>query len=136
MKTQEEIKELPHLIVRETADDGGCGLTDIFNDGKIQGSVIWSWGAGWDHVSVHPFKWNYVPTWDEMCRIKDMFFREDEWVVQFHPAHSEYVNQMPNCLHLWRPQKETMPTPPTILTGIKDGQTVDDVKRAIKELYK
>lgn len=34
---------------------------------------------------------------------KDMFFKEDEIVVQYHPAKSEYVNNMPNCLHLWRP---------------------------------
>ncbi len=44
---------------------------------------------------------------------KDMFFKEDEIVVQYHPAKSEYVNNMPNCLHLWRPTNGALPTPPS-----------------------
>lgn len=66
--------------------------------------VIVSDGGGWDHVSVSLA--NRTPTWEEMCYVKDLFFRSDEVVMQLHPAKSEYVNFHPHCLHLWRPQTE------------------------------
>ena len=69
-----------------------------------------------------------------MCRIKDIFWRDDETVVQYHPAKSEYVNNMPNCLHLWRPISQVMPIPPAIMVGIKDGQTMSEVKAAVAAL--
>lgn len=72
--------------------------------------VIVSNGDGWDHVSVsHPSK---IPTWEDMQFIKDLFFKPDEIVMQIHPKNCDYVNIHPNCLHLWRPQKEAIPTPP------------------------
>jgi len=61
-------------------------------------------GGGWDHVSVHVAGQDRCPTWEEMCYVKRLFFRQDEWVVQYHPAESDYVNAHPTTLHLWRPQ--------------------------------
>ena len=66
-------------------------------------------GLGWDHVSVSNKK--RQPTWDEMCRIKALFFADDDVVVQFHPAKQHYVNVHPNCLHLWRWQQGDFPQP-------------------------
>lgn len=111
MKTLDELKATPHLTIHQTGHDGGQGEITFHN---WSGSVIWSFGGGWDHVSVSPYKHRITPSWDDMCRVKDMFFRDDEVVVQYHPAKSEYVNKMPNCLHLWRPQNVELPTPPTI----------------------
>jgi hypothetical protein len=72
--------------------------------------VIVSDGLGWDHVSVsHSAR---VPTWDEMCWVKQLFFRPDECVVQFHPKQSDYVNMHSNCLHMWRMQEGEFPMPP------------------------
>jgi hypothetical protein len=72
--------------------------------------VIASQGLLWDHVSVSlPTR---CPTWQEMCHVKDLFFHDHETVIQFHPAKKDYVNFHPNCLHLWRPQQETIPMPP------------------------
>lgn len=80
--------------------------------------VIASWGEQWDHVSVsHPSR---IPTWEEMCWIKSLFFEPDEAVMQLHPPQSEYVNNHPRCLHLWRPHNATIPLPPTIMVGIKE----------------
>jgi hypothetical protein len=87
--------------------------------------VICSDGMGWDHVSVSikqtRLRTNEVssctPTWDEMCQIKDLFFSEEESVVQFHPAKADYVNLHKYCLHLWRPQHVEIPTPPSIMVG-------------------
>ena len=57
--------------------------------------------TGWEHVSVSLE--HRCPTWDEMCFVKDLFWTEEETVVQFHPKRSEYVNDCEHCLHLWRP---------------------------------
>lgn len=71
----------------------------------------------WEHVSVSlP---NRCPTWDEMCKIKDLFWGEDVSVIQFHPKKSEYVNNHPFCLHLWRNIKNEVVLPPSILVGVK-----------------
>ena len=132
MKTLEQLRKTPRLIVEIESIDGGMGIIALT---KWTGTVIWSFGGGWEHVSVSPMKKHITPSWDDMCRIKDMFFNDDEWVVQFHPAKSEYVNNMPNCLHVWRPISEKLPTPPSWMTGCKDGETIDEVYgRAVKAL--
>lgn len=63
-------------------------------------------GAGWDHVSVHVYESKRCPTWEEMCFIKDLFFKDEEAVMQLHPAKSQHINNHPFTLHLWRPQSE------------------------------
>jgi hypothetical protein len=73
---------------------------------------------GWEHVSVSTRR--RPPNWTEMCFVKDLFWFEQECVIQFHPPRSEYVNNHPHCLHLWRPTKFYLPTPPSILAGMKD----------------
>lgn len=132
MKTLEELKQTPNLLIIRTGLDGGIG--EIFKFGKRYCSVIWSFGGGWEHVSVCPYKHSHTPTWNEMCSLKDMFFRDDEVAVQYHPAKNEYVNNMPNCLHLWRPINEALPTPPAIMVGVKKGQTAGEVRKAIEEV--
>lgn len=94
--------------------DGGNGCFKVYVDGRSF-FVIASNGGGWDHVSVTPCnrKRQTCPTWDEMCAIKDMFFEPEEGVVQYHPARSQYVNNHPYCLHLWKPNNgEQIPFPP------------------------
>ncbi len=94
----------------------GCGCFKVYVQGRSF-NVTASDGGGWDHVSVTPRseKRRTCPTWEEMCEIKDMFFEPEEAVVQYHPARSEYVNNHPLCLHLWRPNDGTvLPTPPRI----------------------
>lgn len=71
--------------------------------------VIASDGEGWEHVSVSlP---NRCPTWDEMCKVKGLFWDDEDCVVQFHPPKRDYVNLHPYCLHLWRPVGVTIPLP-------------------------
>jgi hypothetical protein len=80
--------------------------------------VIASDGCGWEHVSVS--RRDRCPTWDEMCQVKNMFWEDDDCVVQFHPPRREYVNNHPYCLHLWRQTGCGFPLPPSVLVGIKD----------------
>ena len=72
--------------------------------------VLASDGGGWEHVSVSlP---NRVPSWEEMCFVRNLFWDPDDTVMQLHPPHSSYVNNHPFCLHLWRPIGQTIPVPP------------------------
>jgi len=71
---------------------------------------------GFEHVSVSLA--NRCPTWDEMCKVKDLFWDEEDTVVQFHPPKSEYVNQMKYCLHLWRYTLGEFPRPKKIEVGL------------------
>ena len=58
---------------------------------------------GWEHVSVSPKHKYKIPTWGDMCTLKDIFFDDEEEVYQIHPKKSQYVNLSENCLHLWKP---------------------------------
>lgn len=83
--------------------------------------VIASDGMGWEHVSVHITEdgSSETPVWEEMCRIKALFWDEEDCVLQFHPPKSEYVNQHENVLHMWRKIGFEQPVPESILVGLK-----------------
>lgn len=83
--------------------------------------VIASDEGGWHHVSVS--RPDRCPTWAEMCEVKEMFFGPDEWVMQFHPAVSDYVNHHPFCLHLWQPVGKPIATPPHWMVGPLSART-------------
>lgn len=79
--------------------------------------IIASDGLGWEHVSVSlP---NRVPTWEEMCFIKNIFWDEEDCVVEYHPPRSQYVNNCKFCLHLWKKQDYEFPLPDKSLVGLK-----------------
>lgn len=67
-------------------------------------------GEPWDHVSVSAD--GRVPTWQEMCWVKECFFEDEECVIQYHPAKSRYVNHHPDVLHLWKSCVQVFPMPP------------------------
>jgi hypothetical protein len=90
----------------------GCFLVPL--DGELWNVMI-SDGMGWRHLSVANARAKVLPSWTIMCRLKACFFSDDSWVVQYHPAQSEYVNDHPFVLHLWEPLEETLPRPPVIL---------------------
>lgn len=69
----------------------------------------------WEHVSVSTP--GFTPSWTMMCRVKDLFFDEEEAVFQFHPPRSQYVNFHKYCLHLWRHRDHQLILPPPILVG-------------------
>lgn len=75
---------------------------------------------GWQHVSVHARRGSKVrtPNWHEMSYVKALCWDEEDVVIQFHPRKSEYVNNHPYVLHLWRPTHAEIPTPPPELVGV------------------
>jgi hypothetical protein len=70
---------------------------------------------GWEHVSISTKI--RCPTWEEMCFIKDLFWDDEDQVIQYHPPKSAYINCHPYCLHLWRPIGRELIRPPSILIG-------------------
>jgi hypothetical protein len=71
----------------------------------------------WEHVSVSTRR--RCPTWKEMSLIKDLFWDQEETVMQLHPPKSTWINNHPYCLHLWRPLHIEIPLPPSIAVGYK-----------------
>lgn len=70
-----------------------------------------------------------------MCKIKSWFWEDDEAVIQIHPKSEEYVNNMSNCLHLWRCTYKDMILPPSCLVGLRNGQTMAELQQEIREAY-
>jgi len=76
-------------------------------------------GLGWEHVSCHVERGREMstPLWKEMCQLKNIFWDEEDVVMQLHPKQSQYVNVHPHTLHLWRPVGIEIPSPPSIMVG-------------------
>ena len=102
------IKEGP-LGSDESYGNNGAFFILLENNQRFQ--VIASDGGGWEHVSVTRIPAKRCPTWLEMCEIKAIFWDETDTVIQYHPSKNNYVNNHPNCLHLWRPIHDSLPTP-------------------------
>jgi len=108
--------------------DGSCGVDLI---------IISSMGYGWEHVSASAP--NRTPNWKEMCFVKDLFWSDEETVIQYHPPKVDYINFNPRVLHLWKPAKvklrwsflrffiqpATIPMPPKWMVGPYDGWEKD-----------
>lgn len=128
MKKIEDIKNNGYVkIIKEGKD----GLGGTFYDKKSRCNLnfIMSWGAGFEHCSVSmPTR---CPSWEQMCAIKDAFWNDDEVCMQLHPAKKDYVNNHPYCLHIWKPINEKIPLPPTILVGLKDNYTSEEIKQIL-----
>ena len=100
-------------------NNGAFDLTQRFH-GKHTFAIA-SDQEGWEHVSVsHP---DSMPTWEEMCIVKDLFWDREACVMQLHPPARNYVNNHQFCLHLWRPTATGVfiPQPPEWMVGIKKG---------------
>lgn len=132
MRDIEIIKDNPRIHIVESDPEGFRGFIGM---PAWEGTIVCSWGAGWEHVSIAPAKSRITPSWDDMCRLKEMFFEDDEAVIQIHPPKAEYVNNKPNCLHLWRCKYREMILPPSCLVGIKKGQTMAELDKEIKAAY-
>lgn len=125
MRTLEEIKNNRRIeIIREGKDGFGGKFYD--KESRVKLNFIMSWGAGFEHCSVSlPIR---TPSWEQMCAIKDAFWTEDECCMQLHPAKKDYINNHKYCLHIWRPIKEEIPMPPSLMVGIKKEYTEEEIE--------
>ena len=74
--------------------------------------IIFSCGDGWEHVSASSK--NKVPTYEQMCWLKEQFWPEQACVMQLHVPKNFHINTHPHCLHLWRPINVEIPQPPQV----------------------
>lgn len=102
--------------LKSTPGHGNNGAF-VLDHGGLTLHMIASAGAGWEHVSVSLR--DRCPTWEEMCFVKDLFWDDDNTVIQYHPSKRHYVNHHPYCLHLWRPIHDLFPIPHHLLVGPK-----------------
>lgn len=100
----------------------GNGMFLIPRKGNFRGfyQVIATDGAGWDHISVCLLDSNFnfrerTLTWDEMCEIKDIFFKNNETTVEFHPREEDYIDEHPWVLHMWKSTAEAFPIPKKLI---------------------
>lgn len=108
-RNMEKQKRLGKTDIRKSL----YGVFDIPLDNGEFAVAIADNGLGhyeWEHVSVSTS--HRCLTWEEMCKIKDLFFYDTEVVIQIHPAKENYVNCYEYCLHLWRPKTQKIPLPP------------------------
>jgi len=133
MKTIEDIVSCGRIAIDIMNEDGFRGIIQFPH---WQGSLIVSWGGGWEHASVAPFRRSYTPTWDDMCFLKNLIWTEEEAVIQIHPPKSEYVNNLSNCLHLWRCTYKDMILPPSCFVGMREGQTRAELMEEVKAAYR
>ena len=90
----------------------GTDLMIIASPGDVNEDILW------EHVSVSTK--TRCPHWREMCFVKDLFWDEEETVMQLHPPKSTWINNHNFCLHLWRPLDSVIPLPPGIAVGMKE----------------
>lgn len=102
------------FVMRHTATQ--TDLVVVASDGRLpheDGTL-----PLWEHVSVSARK--RCPNWQEMETVCRLFWEPEECVMQLHPPRSEWVNNHPFCLHLWRPKDPAtpIPRPPQIMVGV------------------
>ena len=132
MRDLQEIMNNPRICVDMVGADGFHGTIAT---PTWMGSIICSKGGGWEHVSVSPRQKRHIPSWDDMCLIKNICWNEDEEVIQIHPAKADYVNNLPNCLHLWRCYYKDMVLPLSCMVGLRQGQTMSEIVAEMKQAY-
>lgn len=123
MKTIDEILKTPNLKVIQKDDEGGFMGWWIDPLTQKRWFFVFSSAEDWEHLSVSGKR---VPDWEMMCKFKSMFWNEDEICIEYHPAKKDYVNQMSNCLHIWKPTKENLPIPPYIFVGLSGDRGRDE----------
>lgn len=111
-----------HPTVPSENTDGNNGFF-IFPFSGYKAYCQASDGAGWEHVSVSIDR-PRTPTWEVMCKVKDLFWDEEDCVIQYHPPKSAYVNYYPYCLHLWRSTKFEIVVPDPLLVGPRNGVVI------------
>jgi len=74
-------------------------------------------GPAWEHLSISVAGQLCTPTWEEMTWAASLFWDDEEVLVQYRPAKSEYVNCHPGTLHWFRPCNGKLPMPPAETVG-------------------
>lgn len=121
MREFEEIINNSKLTIKTQLNENDIIQIRAYYNDPVTRKSYWckfTKAQGWEHVTVAGN--HKVPDWELMCKIKDIFWSEEECCIEYHPRKSQYINNNEYCLHIWRPVDEMLPEPPTILLGLKD----------------
>ena len=99
-----------HRVLKQFAVESGANVLGMqahiipFRGRKLEviSSVDKASNGTWEHVSVVVRGANKCPDWDTMCFVRQLFWDDEDEVIQIHPKRSRYVNAHNTCLHLWR----------------------------------
>lgn len=85
-------------------EHNGFFFMDILGRNFYIGASVSS--NGLQHISVSaPGKGRIVPTYEEICEIRNKFFEPSEQVIHFFDVDSKDINLNEKCLHLWSSEK-------------------------------
>jgi hypothetical protein len=103
------MSEAPNPIARarllpqwKLAREGGDGAMFVHVQRRmslIVSSAIEEDGRRWAHISIAMPE--TLPSWDDLRAVKEQLVGAEWDAYQVLPRASRYVNQHPNCLHLW-----------------------------------
>lgn len=134
MRSYEEIINNSKLtILTQYRDEDAIQIRANYNDPLTRKSYWCKFtkAQGWEHVTISGK--NKVPDWDVMCKVKEIFWDDEECCVEYHPRKSQYINNNEYCLHIWRPDFMELPEPNEWLVGVP-GMSSEDTARAAKAL--
>lgn len=102
-------------------NDAGFNGAFCFMLNGLPVKTIVSDQLGWEHVSVSIHNSRNCPSWQMMCKVKALFWDDEATVIQLHPPQSQWVNNHPGCLHLWRCiDGREFPLPPSMMVGLRE----------------
>lgn len=88
MRSIEEIKATRNLFIEAEAPNDGMGgyYYDSISNKRL--NFIFSYQMGWEHLSVSmPSR---TPTWEQMCKMKDIFWGKDEEIKNLQGSLQTY----------------------------------------------
>lgn len=135
MRSYEEIKERGKLWnVNPVPYVGMSGYIKL-PDCKTC-SVVWTRDeSGLEHVSVSLRHIYNIPSWDDMCKLKEVFFDDEEEVYQIHPKKKQICKYPRKLLALVETDKWRL-EPSTVKKGEHQneyaGRCCIDRKRAVR----
>ena len=116
MRSITELHDNPRIVICAESTDGGMAKVLLTNNETVH--VFFSWGAGWDRVSVSHI--HHCPTKDEMCEVKGLFFRDGECVMEYHTVDEDHDPAYPRSVQLWRPHLAPPNRPPFLVLMQKE----------------
>ncbi len=105
-------KKQPEFI-KDNSRRSLIGIFEIPLNKKETVSVIADNGISfpeWEHLSVSTSK--RFLTNEEIHFIKDIFFNDDEIVIQIYSKNNIVKSKKNYCIHLWKLKTEDIPLPP------------------------
>lgn len=106
MKDFDDLEQERNLKIFGVTLGGGFG--EVSMAGKPFAEATWVSGNTWEHVCITPKQGCRTLKFVEMCFLKDIFFKDEETVLQTLPEKTNYINNAQNSIHLWRPLHSEM----------------------------